>query len=73
MKREIWAFLCAAGVAAGDIVTKQVVQATLELGDRVPLTSFFNLVYHLNPGAAFSSALSTSPSHSFTCATGATH
>lgn len=54
MKREVWAFVCAAGVAAGDVITKQAVQATLELGDRVPLTSFFNLVFHLNPGAAFS-------------------
>lgn len=54
MKREAWAFLCAAGVAAADMATKQAVQASFELGERIPLTSFFDLVYHLNPGAAFS-------------------
>ena len=54
MKQTAWAFLCAAGIAAADIATKQLVQASLEVGERIPLTSFFNLVYHLNPGAAFS-------------------
>lgn len=48
------AFASAAGIALADVATKRAVQATLELGDRIPLTGFFNLVYYLNPGAAFS-------------------
>lgn len=54
MKSTGWAFLCAAGIALADATTKHAVQTSLELGERIPLTSFFNLVYHLNPGAAFS-------------------
>lgn len=54
MKPAGRAFLLAAGIALADIATKQAVQVNLALGERIPLTSFFNLVYHLNPGAAFS-------------------
>ena len=54
MKPAGRAFLLAAGIALADIATKQAVQANLALGERIPLTTFFNLVYHLNPGAAFS-------------------
>lgn len=37
-----------------DQVTKLWIQATLELGAVIEVTSFFNLVHVLNPGAAFS-------------------
>jgi len=37
-----------------DQITKLWVQARLDLGAVVEVTSFFNLVYVLNPGAAFS-------------------
>ena len=37
-----------------DQITKLWVQARLDLGTVVEITSFFNLVYVLNPGAAFS-------------------
>lgn len=48
------AFGSAAGIVLADVATKRAVEATLELGDRIPLTGFFNLVYVLNTGAAFS-------------------
>ena len=54
MKPAGSAFLCAAGIALADAVTKQAVQSSLELGERIPFTGFFNLVYYLNTGAAFS-------------------
>jgi signal peptidase II len=34
--------------------TKGVIASTFELAERVPVSTFFNLVYVLNPGAAFS-------------------
>lgn len=34
--------------------TKGVIASTFELTERVPVSAFFNLVYVLNPGAAFS-------------------
>ncbi len=48
------AFAGVAGVVLADVATKRAVQAALELGERLPLTEFFNLVYYLNTGAAFS-------------------
>ena len=54
MKATAWAFVCAAAIALGDLATKAAVQSSMELGERIPLTGFFNLVYYLNPGAAFS-------------------
>ena len=48
------AFASAAGIALADVATKRAVQAVLELGERIPLTEFFNLVYYVNTGAAFS-------------------
>lgn len=46
--------LLALVMAAADQAVKQLVSATLALGDQVPVTSWFNLVHVLNPGAAFS-------------------
>lgn len=38
-----------------DIVTKQIIKTTMELYSAVPvIDGFFNIVYVLNPGAAFS-------------------
>ncbi len=37
-----------------DLVTKYWVESTLEFGQSIPLTGFFNLVLTYNPGAAFS-------------------
>lgn len=37
-----------------DQITKGVIASTFDLAEQVPVTSFFNLVYVLNPGAAFS-------------------
>jgi signal peptidase II len=37
-----------------DQLTKLWVLATLKLGERIEVTSFFNLVLVFNPGAAFS-------------------
>lgn len=48
------AFVSAAAIVLADVATKRAVEATLELGDRILLTGFFNLVYVLNTGAAFS-------------------
>ncbi len=44
----------AAVVAVLDQLTKQLVLASLELGDAVPVTPFFDIVLVYNPGAAFS-------------------
>ena len=49
-----FAFAGAAFIVLADVASKRVVQATLQLGDQVPLSGFFNLVYVLNTGAAFS-------------------
>jgi signal peptidase II len=37
-----------------DQLTKGVIASTFELTEQVPVSAFFNLVYVLNPGAAFS-------------------
>ena len=44
----------AASIVLADVITKEVVQARFAYGERIEVTSFFNLVYVLNPGAAFS-------------------
>lgn len=49
----VWLSLAAAGLAL-DQVVKWVVASGLPLGERVEVTSWFNLVHVLNPGAAFS-------------------
>jgi signal peptidase II len=37
-----------------DQASKSLITKTLALGEQVPVTTYFNLVYVLNPGAAFS-------------------
>ncbi len=37
-----------------DIASKYWVESILEFGQKIPLTSFFNLILTYNPGAAFS-------------------
>jgi signal peptidase II len=49
-----WAFALAAAITLADVLTKEAVQAVFAYGERLPVTSFFNLVYVKNPGAAFS-------------------
>lgn len=41
-------------ILALDLASKYWVESTLEFGQVIPLTSFFNLVLTYNPGAAFS-------------------
>ena len=51
----IWPWLLVALlVTAADQLTKWLVRHDLPLGSSLPVTSFFNLVYIHNPGAAFS-------------------
>jgi len=47
-------FALALGVVIADQVTKALVLARFSLGERVELTSFFNMVLVYNKGAAFS-------------------
>jgi len=47
-------FLISAIVVALDLYTKHLVQNTFEYGERLTVTSFFNLVRFHNEGAAFS-------------------
>lgn len=49
-----WALALAAAILLVDVLTKELVQASFAYGERVAVTSFFNLVFVLNPGAAFS-------------------
>ena len=49
-----WALPVAASIVVADVITKEVVQARFVYGERLPITDFFNLVFVLNPGAAFS-------------------
>ena len=49
-----WALPLAAAVVLADVVTKEFVQASVAYGERVAVTDFFNVVFVLNPGAAFS-------------------
>src|SRR3954465_8396781 len=59
--RSAWRwFLLAAAVVLADQATKAVVLAHLVLGERVEVTSFFNMVLVYNKGAAFS-LLSNAP------------
>ncbi|MGC9162580.1 MAG: signal peptidase II [Thiomonas sp.] len=52
---RIWPWLLVALlVIAADQLTKWLVRHDLPLGGSLPVTSFFNLVYIHNPGAAFS-------------------
>ena len=48
-----WLILAVA-VGVLDQLTKQMVMANLQLGQMIPVTSFFNLVLVFNTGAAFS-------------------
>ncbi len=49
-----WALAAAAAITLADVLTKEAVQAVFDYGERLPVTNFFNLVYVMNPGAAFS-------------------
>lgn len=49
-----WALPLAGAIVAADVATKEFVQASFAYGERLPVTDFFNLVFVLNPGAAFS-------------------
>lgn len=49
-----WALPLAGTIAVSDVITKEVVQARFAYGERMQVTDFFNLVFVLNPGAAFS-------------------
>lgn len=40
-------------VAVADQTSKKIVEANLAYGEVIPVTSFFNLVYHHNRGAIF--------------------
>lgn len=55
-----WLWLSALVIAA-DQVTKQLVVNNMALFDRIEITSFFNLVYVHNTGAAFSVMSSAAP------------
>ncbi len=54
--RHLWrgCMLAAATLTAADQATKHLVASSLLLGEQVRVTSWFNLVHVLNPGAAFS-------------------
>lgn len=55
MPRTTWPWLALAGMALlADQLSKALIASSLMLGERIPLTSFFNLVHVINPGAAFS-------------------
>ena len=49
-----WALPVAASTALTDVITKDIVQARFAYGERLAVTEFLNLVFVLNPGAAFS-------------------
>lgn len=53
--KGFWGWLAlAGGLILVDQLTKLAVLARFQLGESLPLTSFFNLVLVYNPGAAFS-------------------
>src|SRR5262245_18115881 len=52
-KTSAWLAL-AAVIVVLDQLTKYLVAQRFTVGESLPLTSFFNLVYVYNPGAAFS-------------------
>jgi signal peptidase II len=47
------AFCGAALVALADQATKEIIRGSLSYGEVIPVTGFFNIVFHMNPGAAF--------------------
>ncbi len=49
-----WALALAAVLVLADVLTKEIIQASFAYGERLAVTEFFNLVFVLNPGAAFS-------------------
>lgn len=49
-----WALPAAGAIVAADVVSKEVIQASFAYGERMVVTDFFNLVFVLNSGAAFS-------------------
>lgn len=49
-----WALPVAVVIVVADVVSKGVIQAGFAYGERMVVTEFFNLVFVLNPGAAFS-------------------
>ena len=49
-----WALPMAASIVLADVLTKEAVQARFAYGERMEVTGFFNLVFVLNSGAAFS-------------------
>ncbi len=49
----VQAFGGAALVALADQGTKEIIRSSLAHGERIPVTGFFNVVFYLNPGAAF--------------------
>lgn len=49
-----WTLPLAGAIALVDVITKELVQGSFAYGERFAVTDFFNLVYVLNPGAAFS-------------------
>ena len=49
-----WALPVAGAIVVADVASKQVIQASFAYGERIAVTDFFNLVFVLNPGAAFS-------------------
>lgn len=54
-RRRAWVWLaCAGGCTLLDQLSKAAIESALPLGSVIPMTSFFNLVHTLNPGAAFS-------------------
>ncbi|MDR1647616.1 MAG: signal peptidase II [Zoogloeaceae bacterium] len=53
MSSRRW-FLLALGLILVDQLTKLVVRAVFAMGEKLPVTGFFNLTLAYNPGAAFS-------------------
>lgn len=49
-----WALPLAGAIVLADVITKEIVQAIFSYGERFAVTGFFNLLFVLNPGAAFS-------------------
>ena len=47
-------YAIAAAVVVADQITKVTIDGALELYERIPVTSFFNITKAYNPGAAFS-------------------
>lgn len=54
MRKALAAYVLAAAVVVLDAGTKTLIVELFRLGERVEITTFFNLVYWRNSGAAFS-------------------